>query len=156
MTKNLLIEKRFGLSYLEHIDFCHPVLHKNVEKLFINDPEARQFYNERRPAILTGGSANMHAFIIQMRDYTFIEFSTGGACYVYDKIDPPFGLDEENYHLSELRRTDLKRNYNTYTLPLKHWQQHNGSEKYSWQGQFAKWLENELGVEPRRSYQLLR
>ena len=147
--------KAFWLSYLEHIDFCHPVLHKNVEKLFINDPEARQFYNERRPAILTGGSANMHAFIIQMRDYTFIEFSTGGACYVYDKIDPLFGLDEENYHLSELRRTDLKRNYNTYTLPLKHWQQHNGSEKYSWQGQFAKWLENELGVEPQRSYQLL-
>ena len=147
--------KAFWLSYLEHIDSCHPVLRKNVEKLFINDPEARQFYNKRRPAILTGGSANMHAFIIQMRDYTFIEFSTGGACYVYDKIDPPFGLDEENYHLSELRRTDLKRNYNTYTLPLKHWQQHNGSEKYSWQGQFAKWLENELGVEPQRSYRLL-
>ena len=147
--------KAFWLSYLEHIDFCRPVLRKNVEKFFINDPEARQFYNERRPAILTGGSANMHAFIIQMRDYTFIEFSTGGACYVYDKIDPLFGLDEENYHLSELRRTDLKRNYNTYTLPLKHWQQHNGSEKYSWQGQFAKWLENELGVEPQRSYQLL-
>ena len=147
--------KAFWLSYLKHIDFCRPVLRKNVEKLFINDPEARQFYNERRPAILTGGSANMHAFIIQMRGYTFIEFSTGGACYVYDKIDPPFGLDEENYHLSELRRTDLKRNYNTYTLPLKHWQQHNGSEKYSWQGQFAKWLENELGVKPKRSYRLL-
>lgn len=142
--------KDFWMAYLEHISFCRPVLRENVEKLIQHNPEALQFYRERQPATLTGGISNQHAFIIQIGEYTFVEFSTAGACYVYDKANPPFGLDEENYHLSEFRRTDLKRNYKTYTHPLKHWQPHNSS----WQKDFASWIYNELGIEPPRSYQL--
>ncbi len=103
--------KAFWLAYLEHITFCRPVLQKNVEKLFIDNLEALRFYEERHPATLTGGGANIHAFIIQMKDYTFVEFSTGGACYVY--VNPPFGLYEVSYSVKELKRTDLKGYSNT-------------------------------------------
>ena len=130
------------------------MLRRNAEYLFRHDPQALQYYRDRRPATLRGGNSDQHAFIIQMGNYTFVEFSTGAACYVYDNVNLPFSLDKENYNLNELRRTDLKGNYHTYTPPLKHWQPHNGSENYAWQTVFAKWIEKEIGFEPVRSYRL--
>lgn len=149
--------KAFWLAYLEHISFCRPVLRRNAEYLFTNDPQARQYYLERRPATLMGGESNQHAFIMQMGKYTFVEFSTGGACYVYD--DSPFNdspyddslfddhlfrLDASEYHMHELRNQWL----------AKHRVIHRDSERYSWQWKFAGWLNRELGIEPLRSYRL--
>ncbi len=146
--------KAFWLAYFEHISFCRPVLRRNAEYLFRHDPQALQYYRDRRPATLKGGNSDQHAFIIQMGNYTFVEFSTGAACYVYDNVNLPFSLNKENYDLYDLRRTDLKGNYHTYTPPLIHWQPHNGSEIYTWQRVFARWIEKEIGIEPFRSYRL--
>ena len=138
--------KEFWLSYLNHIEYCRPVLRKDAEG-YLGNQEALQFYRERRPPTLTGSNRNQHAFIIQMINYTFVEFSTSGACYVYDKVNPPFDLYDEAYHLSELRRTDLKKKsyMDTHKLPLIHWQSHRGS----WKEVFAKWLEDELGIDAK-------
>ena len=149
--------KAFWLAYLEHISFCRPVLRRNAEYLFTNDPQARQYYLERRPATLMGGESNQHAFIMQMGEYTFVEFSTGGACYVYDDSpfdDSPyddslfddhlFRLDASEYHMHELRNQWL----------AKHRVIHRDSENYSWQWKFAGWLNRELGIEPLRSYRV--
>ena len=138
--------KAFWLAYLEHISFCRPVLRRNAEYLFTNDPQARQYYRERRPATLIGGSNNQHAFIIQMGEYTFVEFSTGGACYVYDNANCPFSLNDLDYHMSKLRNQRL----------AKHRVIHRNSERYSWQGRFVEWIEGELDIEPLRSYRLKR
>ena len=137
--------KAFWLAYLEHITFCRPVLRKNVEKLFIEDPEALQYYNERRPATLTGGSSNQHAFIIQIGEYTFVEFSTAGACYVYRNSNLPFELSDSAYTMGELKNQ----------LWARYKMNHFSAEKYSWQRKFESWIYNELGVEPQRSYRLL-
>ena len=138
--------KAFWLAYFEHISFCRPVLRRNAEYLFINDPQARQYYRERRPATLTGGNNNQHAFIIQMGEYTFVEFSTGGACYVYDNANCPFSLRDLDYHMSELRNQWL----------AKHRVIHRNSERYSWQDRFSAWIEGELDIESLRSYRLER
>ena len=136
--------KAFWLAYLEHISFCRPVLRRDAEYLFSNDRQALQYYQDRRPATLTGGNRDQHAFIIQMGDHTFIEFSTAGACYVYRNADLPFELGDSEYRMDELRS------------PL--WAErriiHGSSERYSWQSKFASWLGYEIGIEPMRSYRL--
>lgn len=136
--------KAFWLAYFEHITFCRPVLRKNAEHLFRYDSQALQYYQDRHPAELKGGNSNQHAFIIQMGDYTFIEFSTAGACYVYHNAGLPFELGDSEYHMDELRSQ----------LAAEHRVIHNSSERYSWQRKFASWLEYEIDIEPLRSYRL--
>ena len=136
--------KAFWLAYFEHISFCRPVLRRNVQDLFRNNPQAMQYYRERQPAVLRDGDSDQHAFIIQMGDYTFVEFSTRAACYVYDDAECPFDLGDSDYHMSELRNQSL----------AKHHVNHIGSERYYWQRKFAWWIRRELGIEPLRSYRL--
>ena len=138
--------KAFWLAYLEHISFCRPVLRKDVERLFTNDRQILQYYRERQPAILTGGSSNQHAFIIQMGSHTFVEFSTAAACYVYVDTKRPFRLDDSNYHMDGLRSR----------ARAKHRVVHQNSGNYHWQHGFAYWIKNNLRIEPVRSYQLDR
>lgn len=136
--------KAFWLAYLEHISFCRPVLRQNVERLFTNDRQILQYYLERRPAKLTGGSSNQHAFIIQMGNRTFVEFSTAAACYVYVDTERPFRLDYSTYHMDGLRSQPW----------AEHRIRHYKSEDYYWQQRFAAWIKNNLGIEPVRSYRL--
>ena len=136
--------KAFWLAYFEHITFCRPVLRRDAEYLFGKDPKALQYYRDRRPAELKGGNSNQHAFIIQMGDYTFIEFSTAGACYVYHNAALPFELGDSEYHMTELRSK----------LWAKNRVIHNGSKEYRWQSEFVSWLEDEIGIEALRSYRL--
>ena len=138
--------KTFWLAYLEHITFCRPILRKDVEYLFQHDQQALQYYRDRRPATLKGGTREQHAFIIQMGEFTFVEFSTAGACYVYHNADLPFELGDSEYYMHELRSWSF----------AKHRVIHRGSEGYYWQDGFASWLEREVGIEPLRSYQLER
>lgn len=138
--------KAFWLAYLEHISFCRPVLRQNVERLFRNDRQTLQYYRERRPARLTGGSSNQHAFIIQMGNHTFVEFSTAAACYIYVDTKQPFRLDYSTYHMDGLRSQPW----------AEHRIRHYNSEDYYWQQRFADWIKNNLGLKPMRSYRLDR
>ena len=142
--------KAFWLAYLEHISFCRPVLRREAEYLFSNDRQALQYYQDRRPATLTGGNKDQHAFIIQMGEFTFVEFSTAGACYVYYNYDIdgspalPFELGDSEYYMSELR----------CQVSAIHRVIHFNSREYYWQKDFASWLEDEIGIDALRSYRL--
>ncbi len=138
--------KAFWLAYLEHISFCRPVLRQNAEYLFRSDSQAFEYYQERRPATLTGGSRWHHAFIIQIGNYTFVEFSTDGACYIYDNANLPFQLGDSEYHIIELKDQ----------LWAKQRVSHYHSEGYYWQEKLASWINSEVGIEPLRSYRLVR
>ena len=138
--------KAFWLAYLEHISFCRPVLRQNAEYLFRNDPQTLQYYRERQPATLRGGNSDQHAFIIQMGNHTFVEFSTDGACYVYNNVNLPFRLGDSEYHMIELRDQEW----------AVHRVIHQNSENYYWQEKFAEWIKRGLGIEPLRSYRLVR
>ena len=136
--------KAFWLAYFEHISFCRPVLRQNVQDLFRNNPQALEYYRERQPATLTGGNSDQHAFIIQMGDHTFVEFSTAAACYVYDDAGRPFDLGHSKYNMIQLRSR----------MFAKHRVVHSNSEQYHWQRKFASWIRRELGIEQFRSYRL--
>ena len=136
--------KAFWLAYFDDISFCRPVLRRNAGYLLRNDPQALQYYRDRRPATLKGGNSNQHAFIIQMGNYTFVEFSTAGACYVYDNVNLPFELGRSVYYMHQLRNRDQAE------LRVNH----QKSEYYYWQNKLAKWIEKEIGIEPVHSYRL--
>ena len=141
--------KAFWLAYLEHISFCRPVLRQDAEYLFRNDP----YYHERKRSIATlnGGSSDQHAFIIQMGNHTFVEFSTNAACYVYSNSRLPFRLDNSEYTMDTYPRNTL-RNQSL----AKHRVSHVYSERYSWQVKLASWINNEFEIKPLRSYRLYR
>ena len=133
--------KAFWMSYLEHISFCRPILRKDVETILRNDPEAMEYYQTRQPATLKGGSLDQHAFIIWMREHTFVEFSTAGACYVYSDESRPFRLDATEYHMSDFRRSD-----NVHRVI------HSGSGTYAWQRRFRNWIESNLRIKQSGDY----
>ena len=141
--------KAFWLAYLEHISFCRPVLRQNAEYLFRNDP----YYQgqKRSIATLNGGNSDQHAFIIQMGNHTFVEFSTSAACYVYENSKLPFRLDNSEYTMDTWRRNSLRNKSSA-----KHRVSHSYSENYSWQERLASWIKSEVGIEPLRSYRLVR
>ena len=136
--------KAFWLAYLERISFCRPVLRKDSEHLFRHDPQALQYYRDRSPATLKGSNPDQHAFIIQMEKFTFVEFSTAGACYVYHNANLPFELGDSEYNMKELRIKNraIHRVFHKY------------SEVYRWQNKFASWLEYEIDIKSSRSYRL--
>lgn len=130
--------KEFWMAYLGHISFCRPVLRNDVEYILRKDPKALQYYQTRRPASLKGGTQDQHAFIIQMREHTFVEFSTAGACYVYSDKGRPFGFDDSEYFMNRLR--NIRR--------AAHRVIHRNSEGYYWQSQFEDWIRWHVGVVP--------
>ncbi len=136
--------KTFWLAYLEHISFCRPVLRSNAENLFKHDAQALQYYHDRQPATLKGGNSDQHGFIIQMAGYTFVEFSTAAACYVYKDNDRPFNLGEAEYRISDFRNKKWAVNRVT----------HSKSENYYWQKRLEDWISDELEIKPLQSYEL--
>ena len=134
--------REFWMSYLEHISFCRPVLRNDVERILSNNPKALQYYQTRRPATLKGGTQDQHAFIIQMRKHTFVEFSTAGACYVYKDDDRPFHMNASEYYMSRLR----------YPEQAVHRVIHSGSEGYFWQSRFKSWIGRNLRIRQSGNY----
>ena len=139
--------KAFWLAYLEHISFCRPVLRQNAEYLFRDN----RYYQEQKQniALLNGGGSDQHAFIIQMGDYTFVEFSTKAACYVYDNSRLPFRLNNSEYTMDTWAKNTLRDQSLAKDRVIHHY-----SENYSWQEKLASWIKRELGIEPLRSYRL--
>ena len=139
--------KAFWLAYLEHISFCRPVLRQNAEYLFRDD----LYYQgqKRSIATLNGGSSDQHAFIIQMGDHTFVEFSTSAACYVYENSKLPFRLGASEYTMDTYHRNTLRNQ-----RLAKHRVSHSYSERYSWQERLEWWIKSEIGIKPLRSYRL--
>ena len=142
--KKFAYRKAFWLAYFEHTSDCRPVLREDVQDLLRNNPEALQYYHERRPATLKGGATGQHAFIIQMGDHTFVEFSTAGACYVYNDTGRPFELGDSEYQMGELRNRSA----------AEHRVIHRNSETYHWQADFEVWMEQALDITPLRSYEV--
>lgn len=144
--------KAFWLAYLDHITFCRPVLRKNAEYLFRDN----QHYQDQKKSIATlnGGGNNQHAFIIQIGKYTFVEFSTSAACYIYDNAKLPFNYDDSEYTMKTSTWHSHKTLRNQRLAKLR--VSHVNAEKYSWQKKLETWIFNELGIEikPSKSYML--
>lgn len=140
--KQFEYRRAFWLAYLEHISFCRPVLRSEARQYFANDPQAQQYFYQRQPANLRGGTRDQHAFIIQIANYTFVEFSTAGACYVYSNSSLPFDTSKMSYHISRLR------NQSWAVERFIH------DSYFRWQNRLQSWIKDEIGIYPIRSYRV--
>ncbi|MDC7698326.1 EH signature domain-containing protein [Vogesella indigofera] len=77
--------------------------------------------NQGRVAQLKG-SGHINAFMMQIGEYLFVEFSgTGNALYFYEKDNIPFGIDSSHYNLNvELKRTIYLSKLKSYENSLSH------------------------------------
>ena len=147
--------KAFWLTYLKHISFCRLVLRRNTEYLFRDN----RYYQEQKwnIATLNNGGSDQHAFIIQMGNHTFVEFSTNAACYVYDNSKLPFRLDAPSYMMSscvwDMMGDPVGNPLRDQSL-AKHRVNHYHSENYYWQEIFESWIKRELEIKPLQSYRL--
>lgn len=91
----------FWIDYVDQITFTKIVLGRDA--LTNNSSDFRDFRSENKGRLseLLSATANNNAFIMQLKNYWFVEFSeTGNACYVYHEDSLPFNSGE--------RRLDLK------------------------------------------------
>ena len=92
------------------------------------------------------GGAN-HAFLMQIGDYSFVEFSKhGNAMYPYETADVPFDLGRRRYGIKSLKdknRTVKVPGANTSGDAIDAWT-HQGA----WQGNFNKRMQTYLSLRP--------
>lgn len=91
----------FWIEYVDQISFTKIVLGRDAQ--WNSSTDFRNFRNENKGRLseLLSATASNNAFIMQIKDYWFVEFSeTGNACYVYHENSLPFDPSE--------RRLDLK------------------------------------------------
>ena len=102
--------KDFWLPYFGKISSCRIVLGRNAASLF----GSNHYYQKQRlnMARLKDGDRDEHAFIIQMGNRTFVEFSPAEICYVYGKADFPFGLSVPGYYIHELADRSRSKSIN--------------------------------------------
>ena len=137
--------KAFWLAYLEHISFCRLVLRQNAEYLFRDNLHYQG--QKRSIATLNGGSSDQHAFILQMGNHTFVEFSTNAACYIYENSELPFRLGASEYTMDTSPSSSLRNEWRATHRVI-----HYNSEDYYWQEKLESWIKSEIGIEPLRSY----
>lgn len=91
----------FWIDYVDQISFTKIVLGRDA--LYNNSLDFKNFRQENKGRLseLQSATSNNNAFIMQIKDYWFVEFSeTGNACYVYEEGALPFDPND--------RRLDLK------------------------------------------------
>ncbi|MCG9059770.1 EH signature domain-containing protein [Laribacter hongkongensis] len=95
----------YWLRYVDQMVYTRIVMGRNA--LLNQDSNFRQFRedNGNRISDLNGGQAADNAFIMQIGDFVFVEFSkVGNACYFYRNKEIPFEIDAKNLNLN----SDLK------------------------------------------------
>jgi|ETNmetMinimDraft_25_1059894.scaffolds.fasta_scaffold09159_2 hypothetical protein len=95
----------FWLQYIDSISMCRPIFHLAPRQC---SSEIQALYRQRRqPAVLKGAPPDVHALLIQMGEFLFVEFGPRGGCYCYHKNSSPIKINSSEYRIQDLRSRDL-------------------------------------------------
>lgn len=97
----------YWLRFVDQISYTRVVMgldaFSNQNADFINFRDK----NKGRFSRLTANNTDNNAFIMQIGEYYFVEFSgTGNACYVYPEASLPFNPEHANFTLLNLKNKD--------------------------------------------------
>lgn len=128
----------FWSQYIEQITFTKLVFGPTTQIQRRKNPEIKKLFEEEDGvySLLNSSNRDLDAFIIQINNYVFVEFSmNGNAAFIYEHKNMPFGLN------------DRKMNDNTFGNGLKSAQQdkiiHNGDWQFSTKNRLMR-----LGIFP--------
>lgn len=128
----------FWSQYLEQISFTKLVFGQETKLQQLRNPEIAKLFKEEEEvyALLSSNNSDLDAFIIQIKNYVFVEFSmNGNAAFIYENSKLPFKLDAH------------RMNDNTYLDGLKSAQDNKIIHNGNWQNSAKTRLMN-LGIYP--------
>ncbi|TIC80324.1 EH signature domain-containing protein [Crenobacter intestini] len=95
----------YWLRYVDQMTYTRIVIGRNALNNQSSDFCEFRAHNKGRFSELAGGFAADNAFIMQIGDFVFVEFSkVGNACYFYINNRIPFEMDARSLHIN----SDLK------------------------------------------------
>lgn len=116
----------FWSQYLEQITFTKLVFGQETQRQQQQNSEIEKLFREEKDvyALLSSNKSELDAFIIQIKDYVFVEFSmNGNAAFIYESNKLPFNLDA--------RQVNNKINVDLLKLGQNNRIIHNGNWQYS-------------------------
>jgi hypothetical protein len=114
----------FWSQYLEQISFTKLVFGQETKLQKLKNPEIAKLFNEEKDvsALLSSNNSELDAFIIEIKDYIFVEFSmNGNAAFIYEKSKIPFKLDALRMN-DETSGNGLKSAQNNKIIHNNNWQ----------------------------------
>jgi len=87
---------KFWLQYVDQIEFIKLVFGEETKQLRWRNKEIDKLFKEEEGiyAILSSNDSGLDAFILQIGDYTLVEFSkTGNAAFIYKSSSLPFDIE---------------------------------------------------------------
>lgn len=136
-----IYRRKFWEAYLPYIENTWVLLGRDAQKLFQYSLNRYQYEKERRFGRLRGAKADQSAFLLQIGQYVFVEWSSSGSCRVFKLEHCPVRFGQGLCEGTRLRRDNCE-------LIVVH----HSSETYSWQSRLARWILEKLGIRPRGSY----
>lgn len=126
----------YWLRFVDQMSFTKIVLGRSAKDNPLPDFVDFRNRNKGRIGFLSGSTALNNAFIIQIDDYLFVEFSEIGALFVYRSHNSPFDINAIEIHEKELKNRELAIKRITH-------------QKSLWEDQFTQVL-SQLGIYPNR------
>lgn len=126
----------YWLHFVDQMSFTKIVLGRSAKDNPLPDFVDFRNRNKGRIGFLSGSTALNNAFIIQIDDYLFVEFSEIGALFVYRSHNSPFDINAIEIHEKELKNRELAIKRITH-------------QKSLWEDQFTQVL-SQLGIYPSR------
>lgn len=153
--------KAFWLAYAKYIGSFKVVGSSYIRYRFLQDERLRDILKGRF-AILEGAAEGQVAFIFRIKNYTFVEFGKKGAAfYAYLDTNPLAPkMDKQRYSMSELRHSRMPSLIKKDYIYGRYYHQKEGryphfqSERYYWQDNLRRWIEDKLGISPTHSYRI--
>lgn len=133
---------RFWEAYLPYIENTWVVLGKKAKRYVLNSSDIKSHLIERNFGILKGGTYDQSVFLIEMKGFIFVEWSSSGACRILNKNKEqlPFKFGSKEYRREEFTHTEPEISF-----------RHIFSENYKWQEKMRRWIRDNTGNHVKHS-----
>lgn len=116
----------YWMRFVDQMGYTRIVLGRDANFNRSADFMAFKEANKGRYSTLSGDVSQNNAFIFQIGNYYFVEFSAGGACYVYHESKLPFQVESRD--LSTQTQLKIQTRATKRITHVAHWQPKMDSE----------------------------
>ncbi|MBC7342249.1 MAG: hypothetical protein H5U02_07335 [Clostridia bacterium] len=134
-----MYRRAFWETYLPYMEETWVALGPLGERVLRRLNLPREYHYGR----LVGGSHEQSVFMIRMRGYVFVEWSNNGPLRIWKQEAFPLRFGQPEYSATEIRWSNEHERI-----------VHASPGTYSWQRRAREWIQVNLGITPKGSYEL--